>query len=157
MATLGYPLQGQGLINQSGFAGQTAFAQPGLVQQGFVQQGLVGPQAGLIGQPGFVAQQGLVGQPLVGQQSLVGGVVPGGVGLSGIAQPAGAYGNIGTTNQFVPGYGYNQGCSNCCPWWLWLILAALLLGGLIAGLITAFSGNSEKRTRRHRSKTTVTS
>jgi H+/Cl- antiporter ClcA len=64
----------------------------------------------------------------------------------------------GTTNQYL----YDQGCCgcgrcssccSCCPWWVWLILALLLFGGVIGGLIKVFTGKSKKHGKKHSGKT----
>lgn len=70
-----------------------------------------------------IANSGIVAQPGYGTQPLVGGMT--------------------TNNQLYQGsYDYNQGLFGQCPWWIWLVLAFLLLVGLVAGLISAFSINS---------------
>lgn len=88
----------------------------------------------------------------------IGGVLPGtiapgiassgiypGVGTIGapVVGASGVYGApIATTNQFYT-QGYNEGLFGCnsCPWWLWLILFILVIGGFVASLASWFGGS----------------
>lgn len=122
----------------------------------------------LVAQQTFVAQTGIP-TPIVAAPSVpIGATTPSGVTpvlatSTIIGQPlVGGYGGVANTNQFIQGgYGYNQGFCGGCPWWVWPLVVLVLLGGLVAGLISAFQGNEDnderkvKRSRKHRTKEVV--
>jgi hypothetical protein len=94
------------------------------------------------------------GQTVLPTTGFTSGIVPG-VATSGVigaggigAAPIGGgiYGApVGTTNQFYT-QAYDQGLFSCnsCPWWLWLIIALLLIAGLVGGLASAFGDSGKK-------------
>ena len=80
--------------------------------------------------PGIQAQPGIVTS--VGPTQVVGTAVGYGSGIYG-----------------TPGY-VGRSCWSCCPWWLWIVLGLLLLGGLVGGLFALNQENHVEREKRGR-------